>query len=53
MEEMELSSTGWLVVLPRVGDKRAEFRHSVSSFSKICAISVDLTDVAPSRMPNC
>lgn len=46
---MELSNTGWYEVFPGAGDRRAEFRHLLSSFSEMYATGVDLTDVAPSR----
>lgn len=50
---MELSSPEWWEVLPRAGDRRAQFRRLLSSFSKIYAIGADLTDTAPGRTLYC
>lgn len=48
-----MSSAGWRALPPRLGDEGAAFRHLLSGFSKMCAISVGLRNVAASRTPQC
>lgn len=47
-----MSSAGWQALPPRPGDEGVAFRHLLSGFSKMCAISVGLRNMAASRTPS-